>query len=57
MRFVNILGIPAGLRSVVCVQVLIVSLYEEERAHRNQNGYSARMWFVTTDSAVPMNHL
>lgn len=37
MRFVNFSGSPAELRSMLCMQVLIVSLYDKETADRNQN--------------------
>lgn len=40
MRFVSISGVPAELKSMVCMQVLIVSLYDKESACRNQNGCS-----------------
>lgn len=40
MRFFIFSGSPAGLRSMVCMQVLIVSLYDKETADRNQNGFS-----------------
>lgn len=41
MRFVNASGFPAGPRSMVCMRVLIVSLYDKETAYRNRNGCSA----------------
>lgn len=57
MRFVNTSGFPAGLRSMPCVWVLIVSLYDKGMAYRNRNDCSAWMWFFTMDFAAYMNQL